>query len=502
MADQREVIKQRQDSETSQTSVIPRRGAKTRMTEVAGQGIRAVILLVLLGMLGVPVAPPPVGAIAPLWAEAADLQRLKSYAAAVAVYEQIATLTPHDPDPLLSIGEIYLTQHRWPLAEDAFNRALARDGANAQALAGLAWARWGQGDRLQAVKLWETALAHSPNLARARLRLALAYLDLDRLLKAETLLRRHLNETDDPVAHLYLAMMQALTDASAARRELAAIPDGGPSQVVAARDYWLAALDQAEGAPSAAERLKSLGLALAQSEEWSLAQAALTQALSLNPTDAETMAFLGHVEAQRGRPAFEHLAAAVKARPEWPLGHYLLGLYYRQQGAYDFAVEEFRVALSLDPGNAQAWADLGQTYVAQGQYLMAEEALAKAVESAPEDVTFHLALVHFYADHTFRVGERGLAAAQAAADLAPDNPQVRDLLGWMYFLAGDPRQARLHLDSALHLDPELASAYYHLGVVRKALGQTEAARFAFLRAIDLDTDGFYRKRAQKATSGG
>jgi tetratricopeptide (TPR) repeat protein len=72
------------------------------------------------------------------------------------------------------------------------------------------------------------------------------------------------------------------------------------------------------------------------------------------------------------------------------------------------------------------------------------------------------------------------------------------MLGWMYFLAGDSSQAQLHLESALQLNPELASTYYHLGVLRKALGEDEAAQFAFLRAIDLDTDGFYRSQAQKA----
>jgi hypothetical protein len=44
----------------------------------------------------------------------------------------------------------------------------------------------------------------------------------------------------------------------------------------------------------------------------------------------------------------------------------------------------------------------------------------------------------------------------------------------------------------------MASAYYHLGILLNTLGEEEAARFAFLRAIDLDTEGFYRSQAQKA----
>jgi len=466
------------------------------------------LLALLLVLLGMPAVWPPIGAIEPLWAESADLRALKSYAAAIEGYEQIAMLAPHNPEPLVAVGEIYLAQNRWALAEDAFNRALARDGENATALAGLATTRWEQGDRLRAVRLWEAALGRAPtdttqsdqehDRSAIRLRLALAYLDTDRLADAEGMFRREVAHSDHPAAHLYLAMMQATEQPSGARRELEAIADDGPPAVVAARDYLLQAIEEFEAANTGAEGAKSMGLAFVQIEEWQLARAALEQALMLDPSDAEAMAFLGHTEAQLGRPAFTHLAGAVESSSDWPLGHYLLGLYYLKQEAYEFAVEEFHAALRLDPGNAQALADLARAYVDQGQYLDAEQALVKAVESAPEDLVFHSALVRFYADHTFRVTDRGLAAARSAVELAPDDPQVRDMLGWMYFLAGDPAQARLHLESALRLDLELASAHYHLGILHDALGDEEAAQFALLRAIDLDTGGFYRSQAQKA----
>jgi tetratricopeptide (TPR) repeat protein len=465
------------------------------------------LLVVLLGIMGSPVIVPPVGAIQPLWSKAADLRAAKSYSAAIGIYEQIARLDPRDPEPLLAQAQIYLVQRRWPLAEDAFNRALARDGGNPSALAGLASARWGQGDKLRAASLWEMALdacrAHAGDSPQAsseseiRLRLALAYLDMQRPDDAAALLRQELTHSDSAAAHLYLAMLLATKDPEQARDHLLAIREDEASWITSARTYLVSALDQADAAGSSAGAAKSLGLAFVQIEEWQLADAALQQALRLDPTDAETMAFLGHVEAQLNQPAFDHLAAAVATQADWPMGHYLLGLYYLRQGAYEFAAEEFRVTLRLDPGNAQAQADLATAYTSLGQYPAAEDALIKAVASAPRDVTFHLALIRFYADHAYAI-DRGLAAAQAAADLAPDNMQVRDTLGWLYFLAGDANNARLQLESALQLDPTLASAHYHLGMLYKALGEEKAARLAFSRAIDLDTDGFYRDQAQVA----
>ncbi len=460
-----------------------------------------VALVGLLGMAGMLAVPAPGGAIPSLWTEAADLRALKSYTAAVGVYEQIAALSPGDPAPLLAMGEIYLAQSRWPLAEDAFNRALARVGDDPDALAGLAAACWGKGDRQRAVRLWEAALARKPDV---RVRLALAYLDLNRPGDAQALLQAMVAEggqtpaADVTTAHLYLALLQAVDDRAGARRELVAIPDDGPAATVATRDYLLATLDRVDKAATPAEEAKGLGLALAQIEEWQLARAALERALALDPSDAETMAFLGHVEAQLGRPALAHLSAGVAARPDWSAGHHLLALYYIKQEVYGLAVDELQTALRLDPADRQARLDLARAQVGLGQYVAAEEALVGAVEAAPKDLTTHLALVRFYAGHAFRVSDRGLAAALAAADLAPDNAEVHDLLGWMYFLAGDSELARLHLENALRLDPASASATYHLGLLHNALGEKEAARLAFMRAVDLDTEGFYRDRSQTA----
>jgi Flp pilus assembly protein TadD len=50
----------------------------------------------------------------------------------------------------------------------------------------------------------------------------------------------------------------------------------------------------------------------------------------------------------------------------------------------------------------------------------------------------------------------------------------------------------------LALEPDLARAHYHLGALYAARGDVEAAQREYQRAIDLDSEGFYRQRAEKA----
>jgi Flp pilus assembly protein TadD len=81
--------------------------------------------------------------------------------------------------------------------------------------------------------------------------------------------------------------------------------------------------------------------------------------------------------------------------------------------------------------------------------------------------------------------------------LDPQNGVAYDLLGWAQYLLQRP-EARASLERAVALEPESARAHYHLGLAYAQEGLNDMARWAYERAIDLDTKGLYRERAQKA----
>jgi predicted Zn-dependent protease len=76
---------------------------------------------------------------------------------------------------------------------------------------------------------------------------------------------------------------------------------------------------------------------------------------------------------------------------------------------------------------------------------------------------------------------KALALAQTAKELAPEDPQVSDTLGWIFYRRGVHQRALALLkDSAAKL-PCNTMIQYHLGRVSAQLGDKEAARQA--RAI-------------------
>jgi tetratricopeptide (TPR) repeat protein len=462
---------------------------------------------VLAGLACVPQprpARPPEPPLDEKMAEVEPLLSERRYAEAIALLEQIAQSYPNTPLPLIEIGQIYLAQHRWPLAEDAFNRALARNLNDPAAKAGLAEVWFNQGRLSEALTAWQELAAARPDLPGVFTGLGRTYLWLYNFEAAQEAFAEQQRHRFDPQAQWFLAALEAPLDATAAVDKLQAIsspsgPDvatGPPEEVVTQRDYLLDLLTPLTADSTQVEVAKATGIALVQIEQWPLASHALTvaQEQSEQP-DAETLAFLGYAQAQAGRPALDLLEQAHQVDPEssWPL--YLEGLYLREQGAFKAAATVFEQALALDPENAAVYVEYGRTKAQQGDLGTAEAAYQAAVEVAADDLRFQKLLVEFYADRGYRVAEAGLPAAQALLEADEEDAETHALLGRMQFLAGNVIEGETALRLALELTPDLISARYHLARLLEAQGQAVLARQEYQRVVDWDRSGQYRQLA-------
>ena len=451
---------------------------------------RLELALVFLGVLLLGLTPYPRAYTAAL-RQAENHRAAQEVAAAQGAYLSAARLEPTAPLPWLRMGEMLLERRRFAEADIAFREA-ERAGAGAEALRGLGQSQAGRGDWAAATRTWLRALEIAPDDAGLYLLLAQAAVAQSQFDEAADFAEQALGREPSPT-------VAAAAHALLGRTLVAADLGGAAEQARLAGDEDLLALiETADAEPDPARRALLLGASFLQRGELSLARQHLERAVALAPADAEARAYLAHtLELQGGTAAArEMLDRALALDPDSVLGHYFSALHWQALGHLEGAQAELWAALRRDPENAALRVGMAETFVQLGDYARAEEWYQGAVEAAPDDIEFHLLLVHFYLDHLYRVAEGGLPAAQAAVELAPDDARVYDLLGWAYHLAGRPLEAQQALSQALTLDPDLASAHYHLGSLYAATGRPALARQHLQRAADLDIEGYFRRRAE------
>jgi len=444
-----------------------------------------------LGVLLLGLTPYP-RAFAGAMRQAEALCGTRAYAAALKTYALASRLDPVSPLPWLHRGQILLDQRRFPEATAAFLEA-ERLGGGVAALLGLGESYAGRGDWAAAIPVWLRAQVVAPGDARPLVALGQGMVAQGRFDEARAYLAAALQREPGPIE-------AAPTQALLGRLALEDDPAQAAGHFRQAGDEdMLAVLAVAEAEADPARRALLLGVAFLQRDELPLARHHLERALALDAASVETRAYLAHTLDRQGETAAAGalLAEALALDPESVLVRYFLGTHHLQVGNVERAQAELWPALVRDPENAALRVAMAEAFLALGDYATAEEWYRGAVEVAPEDLDFHLALVHFYLDHIYRIEERGVPAAEAAAALAPADARTQDLLGWAYHLAGRYTEGTRALERALALDPDLVSALYHLGSLYATVGRRDLAREYLSRAADLDTGGYYRQRAER-----
>lgn len=457
-----------------------------------GYLIIVVLLLTACTLTPQPVTVPPAG----YQAEAQALLAERRYTEALAVLERGAAAHPGDTNLLLRQGQIYLALRRWFLAEDAFNRTLARDLENVEATMGLAETLLQQGRYSEALKVWQQAARLDPDQPGVFTGLGRTWLALFRFEDAQAAFLEQQTRQAEGEAAWYLAALTAPLDVTAAQTYLQSILAGEEAlstSLASRRDYLAATLAPFDAGTPPNVVAQATGIALVQVEQWPLAIHALEAALEAG-ANAETVTFLAHARAQAGQPAFDLFAEAKRLAPASALPLYFEGQYLQQQGALNAAENRFEQALERDPENAAIYFEMARTKELRGDLATAEIWYQAAVEVAEDKATFQRALVRFYMNRTYNLSAGIDLVEQLLAD-QPGDAELQDALGWLRFLSGEPDGGRAALQEAIRLDPTLVSARYHLARYYEANRQSTAARSEYQRVIDWDTTGLFRDQA-------
>ena len=131
----------------------------------------------------------------------------------------------------------------------------------------------------------------------------------------------------------------------------------------------------------------------------------------------------------------------------------------------------------------------------------AEPLFLQALDLAPDEpqVLNHLGYNWIVRD---RRVEEGFTLVARAAERAPENGAVLDSLGWGHFKQGRVEEAVRWLEDAAALSPDNPTINWHLGDAYAAAGRDLEARFQWRRALELDPGERERTLIEQRLEGG
>ena len=320
------------------------------------------------------------------------------------------------------------TRLRRDQPESALSTLLAGDGASmdSQSLALMGLASLESNDFEQGVKFFEDALAQDPNSDTAKLELAQAYIQADRIDDAQKLLV----ETGSWRAKAVLAATHLLK---------------GDAQA-----YQSALSEGRSAAPEVDEFDNSLVGLLRAYRLFEAADSVMTERLSRQPGSVPLLLEAGG------------LALAA--------------------GDHDKAQTLFTRAAEGDANNIEAARGLAAVAYVKGDLTLAQSTIESAAARAPGDSRLQVQLTEIL----MQSGQpaKALEAAERAVSMDPsDTNQV--VLSWVLGASGDFQRARVSAQSALEKNPNNFYAHFLMGRIALAEGDNTRAVSSMERALEI-----------------
>jgi len=453
-------------------------------------------VLILLAVIGLIATPPILTGYASLRQAQAAYVALDDIRATEA-FERAAILLPWRPDLWNQAG---ITRFRTDDYEGAIRLLeIAREKG---ALSDVGWDALGisyfQTGRIdEATVAWENGLENYPDYSKYYSHLIFVYHERGDIQAEKHALERWVNSegATDAAAHYRLGQLLSISEPERALEEFL-LASSLDSEYDSAVETMRTALNLASFETEKSEKLVVTGRGLGLVNEWPLAMEAFRQAVDADGENAEAWAWLGEAEQQLGREGRAQLDQAVELGPRNPIVRSLSGLYWLRQGNGERALAEYRLAAVYDPDNPAWQISIGDAYALNGDLQAALEHYYRATEIAPTDGVVWRALAAFSAQYNMQVEEVGLPAAQTAVELTGEDPLALDMLGWTLTLLERYDEAQEALEHALSLDPDLAQAHLHLGIIAMQTDDWEAAGDHLRQARDLNADGPVGEQAQ------
>ena len=248
-------------------------------------------------------------------------------------------------------------------------------------------------------------------------------------------------------------------------------------------DEAISALEKANGAGHESSESDNL-LAEAYEAEHQTQRAVdvLRRAIAMDPADENNYLEFASVciDHQAYDDAAKVLAVGLGVHPRSPRLLFERGILNAMQDHFDAAEKDFQQSAELAPQDTAASYGLGVTFLETGKAAEAIPILRKRLRSRPDDADLLYLLSEALLRSGAKAGEDRYAEAQRvlqrSIQLKPTLADAHIELGTIYLQQGRLEPAVNELEQARRLDPKANSAYSHLAIAYRRLGQQAKSR--------------------------
>jgi tetratricopeptide (TPR) repeat protein len=214
-----------------------------------------------------------------------------------------------------------------------------------------------------------------------------------------------------------------------------------------------------------AENNSDRALQLLQSEEKRVPDSSATQALTVATAQAAGKYDLALAELQK-------MATQNPKSAEVPIRMAELEV---KRGNMLAAIGDYRRALQLDPQRKRLYAAIGSAQDQLGDTAGAIESYRKALAESPDNALIMNNLAYLLAETGGDLKEASRLASEGLRK-APDNPALKDTLGWVELQQGNTAAALPLFSSLTKKQPDNVTFLYHYGVALYRSGDRTAAK--------------------------
>jgi tetratricopeptide (TPR) repeat protein len=241
-----------------------------------------------------------------------------------------------------------------------------------------------------------------------------------------------------------------------------------------------------------------MSIAVSQGEPKKAIARGLEQ-LKASPNNPRIYILLGRVAviAKDLTQAEAYFKKAIESDPNQLQAYVSLGDLYQRQDNPRKAIDEFEAIVKIKPDFVPAYALLGTIHEGLKEYDKAKARYEQALKINPKFGPAANNLAWLYTERGGNI-DTALGLAQIAREQLPQDPNVADTLGWVYYKKNAYLRAISLLKEAAEKAPTNPIIQYHLGMAFNKNGDKASAKKALEVSLKLSGNFPGSENAKKA----